>query len=234
MTRFGEDVRAVLERDPAARTRTEVVLAYPGLHALWGYRIGHWLWTHHLRTLGRLFSHLTRFFTGIEIHPAAELGCRVFIDHGMGVVVGETTKIADGCSIYQGATLGGTSLEKGKRHPTLEENVVVGAGAKILGPVTVGANARIGANSVVLHDVPPGTVVVGVPGQVVTRRSPDSPPVSESESDSPDAVGEAVVALINRVENLERNTVGHIGSGPHAPDHGVWRGEDFDHEDFSI
>ena len=234
MARFGEDVRAALERDPAARTRTEVVVAYPGLHSLWGYRIGHWFWTHHLRTFGRWISHLTRFFTGIEIHPGAQLGRRVFIDHGMGVVVGETTEIADGCSIYQGATLGGTSLEKGKRHPTLEENVVVGAGAKILGPVTIGANARIGANSVVLHDVPPGTVVVGVPGQVVTRRSPDSPPVSESESESPDAVGEAVVALMNRVADLERQAIGHVGSGPQAPDHGVWRGEDFEHEDFSI
>lgn len=234
MSRFGQDVRAVLERDPAARSRTEVVLAYPGLHALWGYRVGHWLWNHRMRTFGRWVSHLTRFFTGIEIHPGAKLGCRVFIDHGMGVVIGETTEVGDGCSIYQGATLGGTSLEKGKRHPTLEEGVVVGAGAKVLGPVTIGSNARIGANSVVLHDVPAGMVVVGVPGQILDRKSADSPPVEGSESEVPDAVGEAVASLIRRVETLEKRSVGHVTKGPHAPDHGIWNVADFGEEDFSI
>ena len=234
MTRFGEDVRAILERDPAARTRVEVVLAYPGLHALWGYRLARFLWRHHMRTFGRWISHVTRFFTGVEIHPGAQLGKRVFIDHGMGVVIGETTEVGDGCSIYQGATLGGTSLEKGKRHPTLEEGVVVGAGAKVLGPVTIGANARIGANSVVIHDVPPDTVVVGVPGQILNRKSKSSPPVEGSETDVPDAVGEAVASLIGRVETLERRSVGQVTKGPHAPRGGVWDCEDFTQEDFSI
>lgn len=234
MTRIGEDVRAVLQRDPASRTKVEVVLAYPGLHAIWGYRIAHWCWNHRMRTFGRWLSHVTRFFTGIEIHPGAVLGRRVFIDHGMGVVVGETTVVGDDCTIYQGATLGGTSLEKGKRHPTLRSDVVVGAGAKVLGPITIGANARIGANSVVLHDIPPGTVVVGVPGQVVTRRAPTTPPVGERENDVPDAVGETVISLLCRVEELERATTGHVGRGPHAPLRGVWRGEDFRTEDFSI
>ena len=139
------DIHCALQRDPAARSRLEVVLAYPGLHALWGHRVAHWLWRHRMATLGRLFSHLVRFLTGVEIHPAARIGEGVFIDHGMGVVIGETSEIGDGCTIYHGATLGGTSLEEGKRHPTLGRNVVIGAGAKILGPVTVGDNARVGA-----------------------------------------------------------------------------------------
>jgi serine O-acetyltransferase len=234
MTRIGEDIRTVLERDPAAQSKFEVLLAYPGVHALWGHRFSRWFWSHGMRTFGRWSSHWTRFFTGIEIHPGAQLGSCVFIDHGMGVVVGETAEVANGCTIYQGATLGGTSLEKGKRHPTLEENVVVGAGAKILGPITVGANARIGANSVVLHDVPPGTAVVGVPGQAVTRKSPASPPVADSENETPDAVGETVVSLLKRVADLERRAMGHVGEGPHGPDHGVWPREDFDHSDYVI
>ncbi|MDZ7578569.1 MAG: serine O-acetyltransferase [Candidatus Nanopelagicales bacterium] len=234
MARLGEDIRAVLERDPASRTKLEVFLAYPGLHAQWGYRLAHWFWNHRMRTLARWLSDLVRFVTGIEIHPGAVLGRRVFIDHGMGVVIGETTVVGDDCTIYQGATLGGSSLKKGKRHPNLESNVVVGAGAKILGPITVGANARVGANSVVTHDVPSGTVVVGVPGQVVTRIAPDTPSVADSEAEAPDAMGDTVVSLLRRVEDLERMTMGHAGPGPHAPVHGVWRGEDFRVGDFSI
>lgn len=234
MGRFGENVRTVLERDPAARSKLEIVLAYPGLHALWGHRQAHWLWTHHLKTLARWWSHVVRFFTGVEIHPGAQLGRRVFIDHGMGIVIGETTVVGDCCTIYQGATLGGTSLKKGKRHPTLEENVVVGAGAKVLGPITVGANARIGGNAVVLHDVPQGTVVVGVPGQVVTRSHPSTPPVGERENDVPDAMGDTVVSLLQRVEWLERATAGKVNPGPHAPQDGVWRGEDFEGGDYVI
>jgi serine O-acetyltransferase len=234
MGRIGENVRTVLERDPASRSRWEVVLAYPGLHALWGHRWAHWLWNHRLKTMARFWAHIMRFITGIEIHPGATLGRRVFIDHGTGVVIGETAVVGDCCTIYQGATLGGTSLNKGKRHPTLEENVVVGAGAKVLGPITIGSNARIGANSVVLHDVPPGTVVVGVPGQVVTRPSPATPPVSERENDVPDAMGAAVVSLMHRVETLEKVAGMRAASGPHAPEHGVWRGEDFTTQDFVI
>ena len=234
MTHIGEDIATVRERDPAARTRLEVFLSYPGLHALWGHRIQHWMWHHRMLTLARWFSQINRFFTGIEIHPGAVIGRRVFIDHGMGVVIGETAVVGDCCTIYQGVTLGGTSLKREKRHPTLADNVVVGAGAKVLGNITVGSNARVGANSVVLHDVPAGTVVVGVPGQIVTRRTPLEPPVSERENDVPDALGAAVVSLLHRVERLERDTGELPGAGPHAPERGVWRGEDFESEDFSI
>ena len=234
MSRIGEDLATVLERDPATRTKTEAFLASPGVHALLSHRISNWMWRHRMRTLGRWWAQVARFFTGIEIHPAATIGRRVFIDHGMGVVIGETAVVGDCCTIYQGVTLGGTSLKREKRHPTLEENVVVGAGAKVLGNITVGANARIGANAVVLHDVPEGTVVVGVPGQVVTRRDPSVLPVSERENDVPDALGAAVVSLLTRVEVLEVRASGHVGKGPHAPQAGVWRGEDFAVEDFSI
>ncbi len=233
MSRWGEDLTTVLERDPATRTRTEAFLASPGLHALWSHRIASWIWRHRMRTFARWWAQMARFFTGVEIHPAATIGRRVFIDHGMGVVIGETAVVGDCCTIYQGVTLGGTSLKKEKRHPTLQDNVVVGAGAKVLGNITVGANARVGANAVVLHDVPPGTVVVGVPGQVVSRRDPDALPVSERENDVPDALGAAVVSLLTRVEVLERSS-GHVGQGPHAPEHGVWRGEDFDVADYVI
>ena len=229
-----DDIRCARLRDPAARSRFEVALAYAGLHALWAHRLGHWLWRHRLFTIARLWSQFARFWTGVEIHPAAVIGAKVFIDHGMGVVIGETAVVGDGCTIYHGATLGGTSLEPGKRHPTLGRNVVVGAGAKILGPVTVGDNARVGANSVVLHDVPSGTVVVGVPGQVISRRSPSAPPLPESENELPDALGATIVSLMARVERLERETTGHATAGPHAPRGGVWRGEDFTTQDFVI
>lgn len=233
MTHIGEDIRTVLERDPASRTKVEVFLSYPGLHAIWSHRITHWLWGHRMRTFARWWSQITRWLTGIEIHPGAQIGRRVFIDHGMGVVIGETAIVGDCCTIYQGVTLGGTALKKEKRHPTLDDNVVVGAGAKVLGNITIGSNARIGANSVVLHDVPAGTVVVGVPGQIVTRRDPLEPAVSERENDAPDALGAAVVSLLTRVEHLERAS-GQVGQGPHVPERGVWRGEDFTVEDFSI
>lgn len=228
------DVRCALARDPAARSKIEVVLAYPGVHAIWGHRMSHWLWHHHLKTFARWFSHVVRFFTGVEIHPGAQIAQGVFIDHGMGIVIGETAEVGEGTTIYHGATLGGTSLERGKRHPTLGRNVVVGAGAKILGPVTVGDNARIGANSVVLHDVPPGTVVVGVPGQVISRSRPLVPPLPERENDIPDAMGATLISLLGRVERLERETSGHVESGPHQPEHGVWRGEDFTDNDYVI
>ena len=165
--RIREDVSAVFERDPAARGWLEALTSYPGLHALWMHRISHWLWLHGLKWLARLNSHLARWFTGIEIHPGAVIGRRFFIDHGMGVVIGETTEIGDNVTLYQGVTLGGTSWDPGKRHPTLANGVVVGAGAKVLGPFTVGENARIGSNAVVVKEVPPGCTVVGVPGHLV-------------------------------------------------------------------
>jgi serine O-acetyltransferase len=163
-----EDIASVFERDPAARSTWEVLTCYPGLHAVWIHRLAHWFWTHGLLWLGRLTSHAGRWLTGIEIHPAVVVGRRVFIDHGMGVVVGETAEIGDDCTIYQGVTLGGTSLYRGtKRHPTLGKGVVVSAGAKVLGGFTVGDGAIIGSNAVVIKEVPAGATVVGIPGRVV-------------------------------------------------------------------
>ncbi len=167
--RIREDVATILERDPAAKSGLEVLLCCAGLHALAFHRIGHGLWNAGFRTLARWFSHVGRFLTGIEIHPAVRIGRRVFIDHGMGVVIGETAEIGDDCTIYQGVTLGGTSLEPGKRHPTLEAGVVIGAGAKVLGPFTVGAGARIGSNSVVVKAVPAGATAVGVPARIIVE-----------------------------------------------------------------
>lgn len=166
-SRMKEDVRTAMTRDPAARSAAEVMVLYPGLHALWSYRISHFLWTHHMRFVGRWWSEWSRFWTGIEIHPGATIGRRFFIDHGMGVVVGETAEIGDDVLIYQGVVLGGTTLEKKKRHPTIGNDVVIGTAAILLGPITVGDGARIGANSVVVRSVPPGVTVVGVPGRVV-------------------------------------------------------------------
>lgn len=169
-TRLSEDLRAAAQRDPAARSRLELGLAYPGLHAVWLHRLAHRMWQHPpLRLAARLLSHLTRALTGVEIHPAARLGRRVFIDHGMGVVIGETAEVGDDVLLYQGATLGGRSSRGGKRHPTLEHGVTIGAGARVLGPVRIGARARIGANAVVVKDVPADAVVVGVPGRVLDR-----------------------------------------------------------------
>jgi serine O-acetyltransferase len=163
-----EDIASIFERDPAARTTFEVLTCYPGLHAVYIHKLARWFWTRGLRWLGRLTSNLGRWLTGIEIHPGAIVGRRVFIDHGMGVVIGETAEVGDGCTIYQGVTLGGTTLYRGtKRHPTLGEGVVVGAGAKVLGGFTVGAGAKIGSNAVVVKEVPAGATVVGIPGRIV-------------------------------------------------------------------
>ncbi|WVN41209.1 serine O-acetyltransferase [beta proteobacterium MWH-UniP1] len=177
-TTLREDVRAILDRDPAARGTFEVLTCYPGLHALWLHRLAHWFWVSGfgpLKWLARFIAMISRWLTGIEIHPGARLGRGVFIDHGMGVVVGETTEIGDHCTIYQGVTLGGTSLVKGsKRHPTLEARVVVGAGAKVLGPFTVGEGAKIGSNAVVVKAVPPGATVIGIPARIVDEQYADS------------------------------------------------------------
>ena len=162
-----EDIASVFDRDPAARTTWEVLTCYPGVHALLLHRFAHWLWGHGLRWPARLVSHFSRWVTGIEIHPGATFGRRFFIDHGMGVVIGETALIGDDCTLYHGVTLGGTSWNKGKRHPTLENNVVIGAGAKILGPIVVGEGARIGSNAVVVKDVPPGATAVGIPARII-------------------------------------------------------------------
>lgn len=167
LTRLREDIACVFERDPAARSFWEVLTCYPGFHALTLHRLSHWLWGHRLRWLARWVSHFTRFFTGIEIHPGATIGRRVFIDHGMGVVIGETAVIGDECTLYHGVTLGGTSWNKGKRHPTLEPGVVIGAGAKVLGPITLAVGAKVGSNAVVVRDVPAGATAVGIPARIV-------------------------------------------------------------------
>ncbi len=199
------DIRAVLKRDPAARSVAEVVLCYPGFHAVSFHRLAHFLWNRRFYLFARWLSHLSRFFTGIEIHPGAQIGENFFIDHGMGVVIGETTRIGRGCTIYQGVTLGGVSLHKGKRHPTLEDNVIIGVGAKVLGPNTIGAGSRIGAASVVISDVPPGSTVVGVPGRVVYQEG-ETKVDSESfeHANLPDPVESALQAFNLRIAELER------------------------------
>jgi serine O-acetyltransferase len=210
-----EDVQCVFERDPAARSTLEVLFAYPGLHALWIYRVANWLWVRQWHWLARVVSHVGRFLTGIEIHPGATIGRRFFIDHGMGVVIGETSEIAEDCTLYHGVTLGGTSWNKGKRHPTLEAGVVVGAGAKILGPIIIGAGARIGSNAVVVKDVPAGASVVGVPGHVVSERKERERQREEmakrigfeaygQTKDMPDPVANAIDSLLDHIHALEK------------------------------
>ena len=231
---FHEDIKSIYDRDPAARSTLELLLCYPGLHAIWGHRITHWLWRHKLRLLARWLSHIMRFLTGIEIHPGAKIGPRFFIDHGMGVVIGETSEVGADVTLYHGVTLGGTSLEKGKRHPTIGDGVVVGAGAKILGAITIGERSRIGANAVVVKSVPANSVVVGVPGQVVVRSQPrpvgGMPDLEHGQL--PDMVGTTLTSLMERVEVLEeqlhihQNGIGETHP-PHIPDHGVWQGQDF-------
>jgi len=203
--RLKEDLKAVFHRDPAARNLVEVIFCYPGLHAIWLHRIAHYLWTHDFRFLGRFTSHINRVLTGIEIHPGAKIGRRFFIDHGMGVVIGETAEIGDDVLMYQGAVLGGTTLEKKKRHPTIGNCVVIGAGATILGPIEIGEGALIGSGSVVVKPVPPGATVVGVPGRIVERKKPAVEPLVDLEHGKlPDPVAEAVNILVNRIQKLEK------------------------------
>ncbi|MGC9505586.1 serine O-acetyltransferase [Baaleninema sp.] len=196
------DFRIIFDRDPAARNWLEVLFCYPGLQALMLHRVAHWLYHIGLPFLPRLISHLSRFITGIEIHPGATIGEGVFIDHGMGVVIGETAIIGDGCLIYQGVTLGGTGKESGKRHPTLGENVVVGAGAKVLGNLQIGNNVRIGAGSVVLRDVPSDCTVVGVPGRVVYRSGVRVNPLEHGQL--PDSEAQVIRSLVDRIQVLEQ------------------------------
>jgi serine O-acetyltransferase len=196
------DIRAIFARDPAARGVAEIILAYPGFHALFIYRFAHWLWTHRMYLAGRVTSHIGRFLTGIEIHPGALIGKAFFVDHGMGVVIGETAEIGDNVTLYHGVTLGGTSWQKGKRHPTIGNNVVIGTGAKILGPVRIGDNTRIGANSVVVRDIPPNSVVVGIPGKIVFRVEGDRRIALDKEF-MPDPQGRAITSLLERVTRLE-------------------------------
>jgi serine O-acetyltransferase len=195
------DYKIIFDRDPAARNWLEVILCYPGLQALVLHRFSHWLYNLGLPLLPRLISHLGRFITGIEIHPGATIGEGIFIDHGTGVVIGETAIIGNYCLIYQGVTLGGTGKEKGKRHPTLQENVVIGAGAKVLGNIVIGENVRIGAGSVVLKDVPSDCTVVGIPGRIVFRSGVKVDPLDHSNL--PDSEAKVIRTLLDRIEKLE-------------------------------
>ncbi len=214
-----EDIRCVMDRDPAAHNVFEVISSYPGVHALLAHRLNHWLWRHGLRWLGRFLSLFSRWFTGIEIHPGARIGRRFFIDHGMGVVIGETAEIGDDCTLYHGVTLGGTSWEKGKRHPTLGTNVIIGAGAKVLGPIHVGNGARIGSNAVVVKDVPEGATMIGIPARVagVQRRGLTAEDRRREEvarrmgfdaygatRGVPDPVSNAINAILDHVQATDR------------------------------
>ena len=196
-----EDIQTVFAKDPAAKNTLEVIFCYPGLHAFWLHRPAHFLWRHKLRLLARFLSHLNRFLTGIEIHPGAKIGRRFFIDHGAGVVIGETTEIGDDVLLYQGVVLGGTSLKKGKRHPTVGNNVVIGAGAIALGPIAIGDGARIGSGSVVIKSVPPGATVVGIPGKIAEDRH--EPVVDLEHGRLPDPVAEAIRLILEEQSKLE-------------------------------
>ena len=224
------DLDSVLERDPAARSRVEVALTYSGVHALWGHRVAHALWGRDHKLAARICSGLTRLVTGVEIHPAATLGCGVFMDHASGVVIGETVEVGDDVTIYQGVTLGGTSLNHVKRHPTVGSRVTIGAGAKVLGPITIGDDSRIGANAVVVKSVPPNSIVIGVPGQVIARSRPhtaqDRPDLESAFM--PDLLGSSLQSLLARVDELE-SRVEVQPSGPEIRPsvQGVWSGEDF-------
>ncbi|HHQ69280.1 MAG TPA: serine O-acetyltransferase [Halothiobacillaceae bacterium] len=212
---FKEDIDSVFARDPAARNRWEVALTYPGLHAVWWHRVAHWLWQRNWRLLARLISNVSRWLTGIEIHPGARIGRRFFIDHGMGVVIGETAEIGDDCTLYHGVTLGGTTWQEGKRHPTLKNGVVIGAGAKILGPLVLGEGVRVGSNAVVLKDAPAQSTLVGIPARIVGKR----PATSEAQrriahrlgfdaygvaQDMPDPVATVVDRLLDHVNALDQ------------------------------
>ena len=198
-----EDVRVAMEKDPAARNKLEVLLFYPGVHAIMTHRVNHLLWNHGFRFIARLFSFVSRWLTGIEIHPAAIIGREFFIDHGMGVVIGETSEVGDNVFLYHGVTLGGLSAKKGKRHPTIGNNVVIGACAQVLGPVKVGNNTKIGSGSVVLQDVPEYSTVIGVPGRVVF--SGVSADDEEGEAEFPDPMARAIECMLERLPQMERD-----------------------------
>ncbi len=226
-----EDVQSVLDRDPAARNVLEVLFCYPGLHAVWVHRLSHRLWVRGFKIIARWVSQIARGLTGIEIHPGATIGRNFFIDHGMGVVIGETAEIGNNVTLYHGVTLGGTSLQKKKRHPTIEDHVVIGAGAKVLGAITIGAHSRIGANAVVVKPSPPNSVIIGVPGQIIVR-SPGQVTSNKPDLEHgllPDTIGETIASLVAHVGELERRLDGHTTASPalHTTSHGLWHGEDF-------
>jgi len=218
------DIQVARDRDPAKPTVLEVVFAYPGVHAVWGHRISHGLWNRGSKVLARVVAELTRILTGVDIHPGAVLGPGLFIDHATGVVIGETAEVGEDVTLFHGVTLGGTGRDTGKRHPTIGDRVVIGAGAKVLGAIKIGDDSRIGANSVVVKEVPSGSVVVGVPGQIISQ------PGKAREDDSllPDLVGVSLQSLLTRVARLEGNGDGQQGDRViRPPEGGVWHGDDF-------
>ena len=243
--RVREDIQSVFHRDPAARNAFEVVTCYPGLHAVWLHRVAHGLWVNGWKWLARLVSNFGRWLTGIEIHPGAKIGRRFFIDHGMGIVIGETAEIGDDVTLYQGVTLGGTSWNKGKRHPTLGDGVVVGAGAKVLGPFTVGAGAKVGSNAVVTKEVPPGATVVGIPGRIIVKSDDEQEARRQAMAeklgfdaygvspDMPDPVARAIGQLLDHLQAVDGRLEGmcsalkELGSDYCAKDLPVLRDEDF-------
>ena len=201
--RFNEDIQTIKDRDPAAKNMAEVLLCYPGLHAIWVHRIAHALYQWGWFTTARLVSHFNRWFTGIEIHPGAKIGRRLFIDHGMGVVIGETSEIGDDCLIYKGVVLGGTTLEKKKRHPTLGNRVIIGSNSTVLGAITIGDGARIGSGSVVVKSVPPGATVVGVPGRIVESLTPEKEELDFEHGNLPDPLSDIMKMLLQLHNKLE-------------------------------
>ena len=221
---FRSDIQAAKDRDPAVPSTLQVVFAYPGVHAIWGHRVSHWLWGRGAKVAARTLGEITRILTGVDIHPGATLGTGLFIDHATGVVIGETAEVGDDVTIYHGVTLGGSGKDTGKRHPTIGDRVTIGAGAKILGAIKIGDDSRIGANAVVVKEVPSSAVVVGVPGQAISRAGPGS----SDDSMMPDLVGVSLQSLLTRVAKLESQ-----GDTPQTdrvirpPEAGVWHGEDF-------
>ncbi len=216
------DIQAARQRDPAKPTVLQVIFAYPGVHAVWAHRISHWLWQRGARLAARALAELTRILTGVDIHPGAVLGAGLFIDHATGVVIGETAEVGEDVTLYQGVTLGGTGRDIGKRHPTVGDRVTIGTGAKVLGPIKIGEDTRIGANAVVIKPVPPSSVVVGVPGQVIGALA------ATDDSMMPDLVGVSLDSLLTRVAKLEAKGDGQqTGRVIRPPDAGVWHGEDF-------
>ncbi|MCY1438766.1 Serine acetyltransferase [compost metagenome] len=243
--RVREDIQSVFHRDPAARNAFEVLTCYPGLHAVWLHRLANLLWRSGWKWLARLVSNFGRWMTGIEIHPGAKIGRRFFIDHGMGIVIGETAEIGDDVTLYQGVTLGGTSWNKGKRHPTLEDGVVVGAGAKVLGPFTVGAGAKVGSNAVVTKEVPPGATVIGIPGRIIVKDDPELQAKRQAMAekigfdaygvtqDMPDPVARAIGQLLDHLQAVDGRLEGMcqaltaLGSDYCAKELPALRDEDF-------
>lgn len=218
------DIRAARQRDPAKPTVLEVIFCYPGVHAVWGHRVSHWLWCRRARLAARAFAELTRILTGVDIHPGAVLGAGLFIDHATGVVIGETAEVGDDVTIFHGVTLGGTGRDTGKRHPTIGDRVTIGAGAKVLGAIKIGEDSRIGANAVVVKEVPASAVVVGVPGQIISRAGP----AHGDDSMLPDLVGVSLQSLLTRVARLEAQGGGsQTDRVIRPPEAGVWHGEDF-------